>query len=352
MCLFLLGSSGLARAESGPSLLALGYQRKTQGDLGGAARAFEQARAAGTDPQRVALELGYVSAAQGRIGAARQEFTAAAEGPDPVLAAQARRELGVLPGHLWAELYVDAYGWSRVVGGQKSTDLVPTVRTRAHVRPFLGLDLQAYVFAQGTRDLASRSRNAAGVPEIYADNYALTGAGVLMRFFRRQLGLFAQAGPAMNLMDDGRPRFTVDVRGGLFTGIESRRCREKAAPGARLALIPCLDLYGESVYVSRFDHNVISFVRGRGAVTWLSTGPLLFQWFAEGRVAADRVGQHWNNFADAGAGHRFRLLGSVPFDLQVGAHAGSLFGREARDPAPARKTYADLRVLGATYLEF
>jgi hypothetical protein len=190
------------------------------------------------------------------------------------------------------------------------------------------------------------------VPEIYADNYAMTGGGLLLRLFERQVGLFAQGGPAVNLLDDGRQRVSFDGRGGLFFGLESPGCRPEAPGGVRLRLLPCADLYGEGVYVSRFDHNVIGFVRGRAGLGWMVTGPVAWQLVGEARTAGDLDGHHWNNFADAGAGHRWRLLGPIPIDLQLGAHVGSYFGREARDPAPSRKGYADLRLQAATYVEF
>src|SRR5689334_18181463 len=94
-------------------LLEDGYQRKKAGDLEGALAAFEQARCLGANAQLIALELGYLHVARGRLKEARQGFTEATLGPDLHLARQARRELEALPGHLWADLYLDTLGWSR-----------------------------------------------------------------------------------------------------------------------------------------------------------------------------------------------------------------------------------------------
>jgi hypothetical protein len=332
--------------------VAEGYQRKAAGDLEGALAAFEQARGLGADVQRMALEVGYVQVAWGRVAEARQSFAEASRGPDARMAVQARRELESLPGRLWGDLYVDAMGWSRVFGEGVARDLVPTLRGRLYVRPWLGLDVQPYLFTQVTRDVASRGRGSLGLPEVYADNQALVGVGVLTRFWSRRAGLFVQAGPAFNLMDDGRQRVSWEARAGVFLGLESSGCRPRPEPGARLGLAPCGELYGESVYVSRFEHNVVAFLRGRGAVTYLRTGPLAWQAVLEGRAAADRLGHFYNNLADAGVGHRWRLLSPVPLDLQVAFHAGSFLGRRHVDPLPAETRYGELRLQAATYIEF
>ncbi len=356
--LFILLAGGEARsAEQPPSqevqrLLEDGYQRKKAGDLEGALADFQQARSLGADAQRISLELGYLQVAQGRLEEARQGFTEAALGPDSLLAVQARRELEALPHHLWADLYLDTLGWSRTFGSGVPEDLVPALRGRVFVTPSLDLDLHFYVFTQITRDMASRDRGSLGVPEIYADNYTLAGLGVLTRFWSHRAGFFAQAGPAFNLMDDGRRRVSFEARAGLYFGLESSGCRPRPAPGVGLLLAPCADAYGESIYISRFDHNVVGFLRGRAALSWLHTGPLLWQALIEARAAADRLGHYYNNLADAGVGHRWRLLAPIGFDLQLALHEGSYFGRHSVDPLPAQTRYTDLRLQASTYIEF
>ncbi|HEV8163054.1 MAG TPA: hypothetical protein VGR74_01140 [Actinomycetota bacterium] len=334
-------------------LLADGYQRKSNRDFDGAAAAFSQARSAGADPQRVALELGYLRAALGEVGPARDQFYAAAGGPNLTLADQARREIDALPSRLWADIYADSYGWHRAAGGNPTTDLVPTVRARLHLRLTFAVDLQLYAYLQATRDVASRASSNAGVPEIYADNFAMGGAGLLLRVWQKRLGFFAQAGPAFNLMvGDGRPRLALDVRGGAFLFAESAGCRPDRAGGSGFGFWPCAELYSEGIYVSRFQHNVIGFARGGAAAGYLLTGPVAWQLLVESRAAVDRNRDYYNNFADVGGGHRWRLLGGVPIDLQAGVYAGRYFGRQGRDPAPQERRYVDLRVLAATYLEF
>jgi hypothetical protein len=358
--LVLQSAPGVARAEasSGPllglaranpaTLLDEAYRRKASGDLEGAARWFQYAGAAGADAQRIALEVGYLDRGRGALGDAHSRFASAAQGPDPVIAAQARRELEVLPRRFSADLYADAQGWHRPAGGL-ATDLVPTVRARGYWRPSLDLDLQFYVFAQATRDTASRGRDGNGVPAIYADDYALTGGGLLLRLADRRLGLFVQGGPAFNLLDDGRAARALDVRGGAFFGAETAGCRPDRGGGFHLAL--CSDLYSEAIYVSRFRHNAIGFSRAHLGASYLVTGPVAWQLLLQARASGDRNADYYNNFADGGVVQRWRLLGALPLDLSLGVNAGRYFGRAGLDPAPPRLRYLDLRLLAATYLE-
>jgi hypothetical protein len=346
----LASAGGVARATAtSSSLLDEAYRKKASGDLEGAARSFQQARAAGADAQRVALEVGYLDRGRGALGAAQAQFASAADGPDPVLAEQARRELAVLPQRFSADLYADAQGWQRRSGHQLPTDLVPTVRLRGFLRPSLDLDLHLYVFAQVTRDTASRGRDGSGVPSIYADDYALTGGGLLLRLAGRRLGLFAQGGPAFNLLDDGRPGRTLDVRAGAAFADESAGCRPDRGGGFGLSL--CADLYSEAIYVSRFRHNVIGFARAHLGASYLQTGPVAWQLLLQGRASGDRNADYYNNLADGGVVQRWRLQGSFPLDVSLGLNAGRYFGRAGLDPAPARLRYLDLRLLAATYLE-
>ena len=363
----LLAARGVARAEAvgaavseGPGvgggragaapLLEEAYRRKARGDLDGAVASFRRAQTVGADPQRVALEIGYLASGRGALGDARSHFAQAAAGPDPGLAAQARGELEVLPSRFAADVYFDSQGWYRQSGATLATDLVPTLRVRGYFQPSLDLDLRLYLFGQATRDTASRGRDSAGVPAIYADNHALTGAGLLLRLLDRHLGLFAQAGPAFNLIDDGRPAVALDVRAGMQLGLESAGCRPERG-GASLRLSLCADLYAEGVYVSRFRHNLVGFSRAHLGVGYLLTGPVSWQLLLQARSSADRNADYYNNFADGGLVQRWRVLGAVPFDITAGLNAGRYFGRAGLDPAPSQLRYLDLRVLLATYLE-
>lgn len=337
-------SSAAEPVRDATAWLSAAYQRKASGDLHGAVEAFRAARAAGADPQRIALELSYTELALGDTAAARDDLAAASRGPDPQLAGQARDQLAALPSAWWADIYGEAFGWYRARGAVGSTDLVPTVRVRGLRRLATAPEVDLYGFAQATRDTASTGAGAGAAPRIYADDRALVGGGVLVRLWHRRLGLFAQLGPAVPLIAGGGS-LALDVRGGGYLAAETAACS-----GRGRAI--CAELYAEAVYTSRFDHDVQTLARGRLARGYLDTGPVSWQLFVEGRGAVDRNGDYYNNFVDLGAGPRWRLRTAIPVDVLVGGHVGSYLGRANRDPAPTSLGYADLRVLATTYVEF
>jgi len=347
----LTAAAPVARAHSGgppgeraTAWMSAGYQRKASGDLGGALQAFEAARRAGADPQRVSLELAYAHLALGETAAARAEFAAASRGTDAEMARRADAELDGLPSPWWADLYAESFGWLRRKGATDNSDLVPTVRLRGFRRLTAGLSVYAY--AQATRDTASRGLGS-GAPSIYADDTALAGGGLLLRVWNDRLGLFAQAGPALPLIDDDRDPVALDARAGSYLALETAPCSTPHHASPR-----CEELYAEAVYTSRFDHDVQGFARARQSLRYLETGPVAWLAFWELRGGVDRNGDYYDNFVDAGAGPRWRLRGALPLDLLAGGHVGRYLGRENVDPAPDPLEYVDLRVLATTYVEF
>jgi hypothetical protein len=340
------------RPPSAASALDEAYRAKAAGDAAGAAAAFRRARAAGANPQLVSMELGYLAAQGGNPDEAQARFREAERGPDADMGAQARRELGVLPKHLYADVYADAFGWDRVAGPSNGSSVVPVVRVRGFYRPVLSVPVDLYVSGQATRDTASHGFVGTALPKIYADNYATFGGGARARLFGKRVDLFAQAGPAFDLLDDGRDRVVLDVRGGAIGYVETAACAPAPERRAKAAFWPCLEAYAEATYVSRFHDNVMGFARPRAAAGYLMTGPVLWQAALEARAAKDLNKDYWNNFADAGAGHRWRLLAPFRFDLRLTVNAGAYYGLAGRDPAPSKLGYVDARGLATTYVEF
>jgi hypothetical protein len=355
LCVFAatLGAGRGADADdrAGQHLLAAAYDRKARGDEPGAVEAFQAARDAGAPPQRVALELAYMYLARGDVRSARIELVAAAAGPDIALAKQAQAQLEQFPGRWWADVYAETFGWSRVDGPNTSQDLVPTVRVRGLRRLHQTIDANAYLFAQATRDLASRGAGNGALPLIYADNSAMAGAGFLLRVVDGYVGLFGQVGPAMRLVDDGvRDAVQLDVRGGVVVSWASAACYLQG--GIIEAGTWCAEFYSEGVYTSRFDHDVQGFARSRVGFTYAETGPVSWQMYWELRAALDLNGDYYDNLMESGMGPRWRLNAPIRIDLLVGGHAGSYLWRENRDPAPADRQYIDVRLLASTYVEF
>jgi len=251
---------------------------------------------------------------------------------------------------VWTDVYAESFGWSRASGASRDPDVVPTLRLRGlyALAPELGLDLHAYFGVQITRDVAS---HAAGVlSTIYADDRAIMAPGLLLRAWSGRVGLFAQAGAAVDLLGKAGTRF--DARAGAFLGIESQRCWAHAGSGVELRIDPCAEVYSEAVYLSRFQDDVVGFARGRLGASYLVTGPVSWGLVAQVRTGASRNQSYWDNYVDGGAGVRWRLLAPFHADLLATVDRGTYYGVAARDPAPSPLAYTELRLLFSTYLEY
>jgi hypothetical protein len=265
------------------------------------------------------------------------------------LAVRAGAELPATPepSRAWTDLYFEAVGWERVDGAPLERDLVPTLRARALYALPAPVDVSAYFVAQLTRDLAStigtRSR-------LYADNRALLGAGLLLRTWDGKLGLFAQAGPAFDLMGAGRET-ELDARGGAYLAVESPRCWPRRSAGLELRLEPCAELYSEGVWLRRFEDDVVGVARGRLGATLLVTGPVAWGVVGQLRAATDRNRDYYDNFVEGGGGLRVKLLAPFHLDVIASVETGTYFDRLGRDPAPSSLRYTEFRLLAATYLE-
>lgn len=344
-----LPSAGRAEVAPGAALMNEGYARKAAGDLDGAAAAFEGARDAGFDAQRVDLELSYVALSARRMAAARERLESALDGPDPLLAAKARQELDALPLPVRRDLYAETSAWTRPEGAARRANAVPMLRLRALYQPLESTPLDGYLFAQATRDLASRA--GGGVPEIYADNRAIAGVGLQLRLFRSRAALFAQAGPAFALVGDDR-EVHFDFRAGAAGNVETRGCSPAPHRGAALRLLPCADAYGSAIYFSRFEHDVVAFARGRAGTTWLVTGPFAWTLLVEAQASVDRVRHPYDNFLEGGVGHRWRLLRPIKVDLLASANTGVVLRGRPAEPVPTDRDYVELRLVAATFVGF
>ncbi len=334
--------------------LEQGWKLREDRDYIEARKAFLTAQELGADEQLVALELGYNAMSRLDRHEAWRQFGVAAEGPDAERAAQAEGELEYLDGPLWADLYGDTYGWWRL-SPERKADLVPLIRLRGYWTPFSHLDLHAYAFLQASRDMASRGAGETGAPIIYADNTLMFGPGVLARFFGRRLGIYAQFGPALNLVDDGTSRWEWDARVAAYTYLAGGPTHPgtlgKGEWGRGESGL-WRELYGEAVYVSRFDHNVIAMARGRAGLSPLVSGKVAWQPLAQARAFVDLNGDYYNNRADLGVAHRWRWQTDVPLDLLVGFNVGSYYGRENVDEAPDPLVFTELWLQAVTYYQF
>lgn len=320
-------------------------------------RELDAAEAAGAPVQRVELFRGYVDKAAGRDFAARAHFRAARDGEDAELSKVGRAELKYTARPLWADVYGEGFGWARVWPDDPDfVDFAGTLRVRGYLHPIPRVALDPYIFFQISGDVRSRQDGGAasfGQPLLYADNTAIVGGGVLFRFWKHQVSLWAQVGaafPWLKLETD--PAVQLDVQAGVAFTFATAGCRPDSGQPPYVTALFCGEFYGDAVYRNRRDHNLYFTARGRASLHYLVTGPVAWAPVAEARFAKDVRNDYWNNLVDFGIGHRWRLMGPIGIDLMLGVHAGGYFGLFSVDPAPDPLGYVDFRLQLAGYASF
>ena len=315
-----------ALSELRLSYLDEAFHLRARNDPGGAQLALTAARKAGADPQRIDLELAYVSLASRQTGAARTYLAAAAAGPDPVLARQARAQLGVLPARDWLDLYGEVASMQQLGGATAAGALAPMARLRGHHALLDDGTLSAFAAGEVRQGLGW-----SGVVGAPAQGTTVTafGAGAMFALLDRRVGVLAQVGPAL-VQGPAGGNTVLDLRAGAFADTQTSQCWPTARSGATLVFIPCAEVYAEATYLSRVDHDLFTFGRGRAAAAWAITGPVAWELLAEARAARDLKALAGATFAAAGAGPRLRLVRPVHLDLIATAGASATPGGVVR----------------------
>jgi tetratricopeptide (TPR) repeat protein len=282
----------------------LGYLYAEAGQLDASLRAFDTAGARGALRPRDRLQVGYVHARRGDGAAARRAFALAAVTDDSLVANAARAALAQSAASTppaptgrvkFAELYAAPLYQSRfsnaIAQGVARTGIVLGGSAR----------LSPYASLRGSRDTRSTGGRQ---PVIFSDNVILPALGVRVQplpGLDDALQLYAEAGPALALVDAGAPRRTTsDVRAG---GYYNRQWRAGApGPGDRTPLALVTDLYVDASYYSRFDDDVIGFAQLRESVPVLDVSGRGADVFARVWTVADTRRVYYNNAVETSAG--------------------------------------------------
>lgn len=322
----------------------LGYLYLHQERLRDALREFLEVEKLDPNNYQIKTQLAYLYDQLGDKEQARALFAEAARSTDPEIKAKAERALQNLApasspkaGTFVSEVYAAPFYQQRF--GNFIAPLI--LRNGVVIEPTHGVE--AYTSVRFTRDTRSTAGSA---PQIYSDNFLVTGVGVRARPFKNNLTVYGEAGIATNLL---RSRLsTVRARGDFRAGVYYAKAwgepSESAGPTMPMQLIG--DAYVDVSYYSRFRHNVIGYAQAR-------EGLRFFQWDKTSLDAYGRVGvvkdtgrDFFNNLGEGGAG--LRLTPWRPLGVSISAEyvRGFYFGMaRPGEPNPFGKSYNDFRVM-------
>jgi Tfp pilus assembly protein PilF len=314
------------RADASPlDPRLLGERSYNAGFLKDARRYFLQAREQNPVDASVALKLGWTHNMLHDDAAALHWFDIARRSADPAISAEASRAYNNLRpaverfrSTLWMyPLYSSR--WSDVFAyGQLKTEIKTG---KLPFRPYASL-----------RFVGDARRKTGGfLPQSLSENAFILGAGVATRYWRGAMAWF-EAGTMVSYLNGSR---SMDYRGGVSF---SRTI------GASIAAEQggwFLETLADSVFISRFDNDLLNYSQSRVGFTSI-LGGVKTQTFWNNNFTFDVKGQYWANFVETGPGFRIHPPG-LPESVAITMSAirGAYLRNEYN---PRRPNFTDFRV--------
>jgi tetratricopeptide (TPR) repeat protein len=312
-------------SESALNPRLLGERSYNAGFLKDALRYFTLAYEADPSDTGVALKLGWTNNLLHDDATAIRWFDQARHSPDDSIASEARQAWSNLRPNfarvrttLWMyPLYSSR--WSDLFGyGQVKTELRVG---RLPFRPYVSI-----------RFVGDARRSTGGVlPQSLSESAIIAGVGVATRQWRGVMG-WAEGGTAFSYLNGTR---WSDYRG----GINYARTLGKSIAAERSGRF--FESTADSVFISHFDNNLITYSQNRAGYTNVFTGATV-QSFWNANATFDVKRQYWANFIETGPGIRFRMAwmpksANVTFSATRGVYL-------INEGNPRRPNYIDFRV--------
>jgi tetratricopeptide (TPR) repeat protein len=279
-----------------------------------------------------ALKLGVIANLMRQDREAMRWFLIAAGSPEPEIAQQARQSYGNLAPHF--QRFTTTL-WAFPFFSTRHHDVFQYSQLKTEIR--LGdLPVRPYVSLRFIGDLKQRTNEEA--PQFLSESSLIAGLGLRTPTVHG-ITLWGEAGEAISYAGrraPGVPRAGPDYRGGLNWFHAGGAFLGSGGQGA------FYETNIDTVYVSRFQDDVIAYWQLRPGYQLRNRGPFQTQVYWNFNVTADRNRAYWANFVEFGPGVRFRLAGGVrPLDFSINALRGVHLVNEGN---PRRPNYYDLRI--------
>jgi tetratricopeptide (TPR) repeat protein len=308
-----------------PDPRVLGERSYQAGFLKDALRYFSQAREANPLDASLALRLGWTNNLLHDDMTALRWFNVARQSDDAAVAAEANRA--------WKNLspeqpHFRTTMWLYPLYSSRWGDLFGYGQVKAEVR-LKSLPVHPY----GSIRLAGDVRRTSSGPlaQSLSESAVITGIGVATDTWRGATSWF-EAGLAVSYLTGAHWN---DYRG----GISYTRTRGAALGGDRNGWF--LETTADSVFISHFGNNVISYAQSRVGYT-VPLRSARTQAFWNQNVTFDARQQYWANFVETGPGFRIHPSGlPTPVWLNVSAMRGVYLRNEGN---PGRPNFNDFRI--------
>jgi tetratricopeptide (TPR) repeat protein len=240
----------------------------------------------------------------------------------------------VLADPYFADLYLNPSYNSRFDNG------LWTANARAGVSVGLRKEWDFYAGLRGTRDTESRGGTA---PQIFSDNASIFSLGAKFIPFREiPVALYAEAGRGYDLVEQNRDRWRGDVRGGIFA-YQAWGTRATCVPRPTFSFKHMGNVYADVSYYSRYDDNVIGYLRIREGLRVFEMNRSAVDVFLMAFGAIDSNHEFFNNLGEIGPSIAFIPDHTWNLALRYTAVKGRYATLNTASPNPYSKSYSDNR---------
>ncbi len=280
-------------AAPAPDLRALADKSYQLGFLKDALRYYLQLHEEHPDDQSIALKLGFTYNMLHDDMAAYHWFAIARQGDDAGIAAQASLAYDNLRPSLER---VRTTAWMYPLYSSRWSDLFGYGQVKAEFR--IGkLPFRPYA---SVRFVGDARENTGGVePQNLSESSFIVAAGIASRQWHGAMGWF-EAGSTISYLT-GTP--SRDLRGGISYSKNFGKSMAAESNGW------FNETTADSVFISRFDDDLINYAQNRTGYTSEIKG-FKIQTFWANNVTFDVKRQYWANFVETGPGVRFHAPGT------------------------------------------
>lgn len=250
----------------------------------------------------IALQIAYLFNQMKENHKAYHYFKLAAKSRNPEVSLKANRAMTTLRG-IQTKFYPKPYfsqilfePFSQTRFGLTVTPLI----MRFGVEKKDWFNSKFYMVYRQTLD--NKSANLGQLPQIFEDNVRILGLGIQLQPVKDVplIGFF-EAGQGYDVIDRNRSRWRNDFRGGLvyfneFGAMPSYYDQQKWSHDYYS------QLYGDAIYYSRYDDNVIATVRTRQGIRLWQHHSTMLNLYITGRIVVDKNRDFFNNIAEIGPG--------------------------------------------------
>lgn len=304
------------RARKAAPARAMGEKSLEKSYLRDARRQFYEAWRLNPQDHSVALKLGVVHNLLTEDREAVRWFRLASRSEDPAVAEQALRSYRALAP---SQKKVLTTVWAFPFYSRRFSTVFGYAQAKTEFR-FDSLPATPYVSLRVAGDTRRRSGGAAA-PQLLSES-SLIGAVGLRKRMDYGVTLWGEAGQSVSYLGerpDGVPFSAPDYRGGL----NWFRAKGPTLGSDETGVFQEVNL--DTVYISRFDHDVLSYFQYRPGYRLPTWRWVRAQTYLNWNVTVDRSRQYWGNYAEAGPGVRLRVPKINPpmnlsFDFVRGVH--------------------------------